>query len=415
MLNEDSEDSSSDDPDDDVPLTGLEPATDEHALEELIPVGLTWMGWPGPLLADDNPSTRLLEPLPDVGLLQDGVLLAQLSAREIARVFLCTCHTLRNRLANAHAVQLGILQHRKLGGGSALEFSARCRHRWLQTDETTWPSMGARALRWLDSLERAPYLDDFVRPSRQKQHRGFDWYCYGPMRPAEEGSVHRQVEDATSFLEVGIGRPRCLTLRIRGAFPQSATHFGRGVFATLSPTTTSTPFRPRRFSCLLRVRLDRSSTRASVGYLILSDGKQWTPTSQGLFGTEAVFLRVDVRPNSRTPSQSYSSAAARSRPPSQLARLFAVDGAMGIERVLVEELRIGSWVQLTMDFDWEEKAVMLSVDDLAAPSWPDGSSHHERKVRFRGECEALGQLSMLSVMDSEEGCTSVSWTDVVCG
>ena len=62
----------------------------------------------------------------------------------------------------------------------------------------------------------------------------------------------------------------------------------------------------------------------------------------------------------------------------------------------------------------EEKAVMLSVDDLAAPSWPEGGPHH-RKVRFRGECEALGQLSMLSVMDSEEGCASVSWTDVVCG
>ena len=274
-------------------------------------------------------------------------------------------------------------------------------------------SVGSRALRWLDALERARYFDDFRRPNLL----GFAWSAYGDLDAAGD---HRSVEDASSpapegedvderpsgWWEDGVGDPiRYLSLRIAQAYAQSYTHFGRGVHARCPP------HRPRHFSCHFRLRLDlvspvtrlrRSASFAHVGYLILSDGVQSTDTSQGLFGTEAVFCSVVIKPNHR-------------------AMLLAVDDCE--ERVIVPELRTGSWGQLCLAFDWEQHAVDITYRDFASASWPEeaspetqstsGSSVNCKRVRFRGKCEQIGQLSLLSTKD--HGHATCAWTDVTLG
>lgn len=117
-----------------------------------------WVGWSRELLPES-----LLEPLEDVGVLRDGALLAQLSASEVARLFLCTCKKLQQRLSTADSLLYGLFIHRRVGFGStAFEVSARCRHEWRENfaGEARSSSIGQRGLFWLDKLERLAYFED---------------------------------------------------------------------------------------------------------------------------------------------------------------------------------------------------------------------------------------------------------------
>ncbi len=378
---------------------------------------LAWTGWPGPLLTSDSCGVRqpsMLEPIPDVGLLQDGAQLAALSARDLVHLFLCTCTTLRRRLSRAEDVMLGILQHRWVGQSTALQVSSRCRHFWRHHAAGSRSCLGARALRWLDRLECAAFFDDLRRPARHPQ-RCLDWQPYGDLVDDQNGD-RREVEAAdddagrhSGWWEEGVGElTRCLSLRIGRTYGQSSTHFGRGAVCRTGDACQQ----PRHFSCLFRLRFDRLSpserarkpTLASVGYLILSDGAPDAPSSHGLFGTEAVFLMILIGPNHR-------------------ARLLAVDDEG--ERVVVPLVRQGSWVQIRLRLDWARRECALTYHDFASASWPEpapdlaalstsgGSVLDPIKLRFRGACSHLGQVSLLSV--SDQGHATCAWTDFVIG
>ena len=390
-----------------------------------------WTGWAGSLLTTCAGEPSLLEPMQDVGLLQDVIHLAVLGPVDLARLFLCTCHTLRKRMLRADDVTFAILQHRKLGlGSSAMEVSARCRHAW-QYNETRGSPAGAHALRWLHEMEGSVF-EDFGTPDadqssstlcpwmpRHSAHKdGFVWAEYGELDDAERGD-RLDVESVSAadgdnachsgFWEAGTGeRAQCISLRISKTYGQSRTHFGRGVQATFPQYLQ---LRPTRFSCLFRLRLDlfsparrrRQATIASVGYLILSDGLPTSSTAHGVFGTEALFVMVLIGPNHR-------------------AKLMAVDG--DVNRTLVPELRIGSWVQLHFTFDWERERIGFRFLDFASASWPEEGSQeaHSRsgsslrmpqELHFRGACRHVGQLTLTSV--SDQGHATCAWTDIAMG
>ena len=117
------------------------------------------------------PSRSLLEPLPEISLLH-GEYSALLSASDMAQLLLGTCKEFRRRFETVDSALLGLLQHRTIGAqtmSSALEVSARCRHQWQHAHH--WPESSplprqpalARALCWLDEMERAYAFDDFRR------------------------------------------------------------------------------------------------------------------------------------------------------------------------------------------------------------------------------------------------------------
>ena len=91
----------------------------------------------------------------------------------------------------------------------------------------------------------------------------------------------------------------------------------------------------------------------------------------------------------------------------------AIDGEGS--RVVVPCLRLGSWMQITLDFDWDAHTFEVGFNDFAAAAWPDQPNvgmveHQSRTLKFRGPCKHLGQLSLLSVSDRAH--TTVSWTDL---
>lgn len=384
-------------------LSPDEPLVVPESTEQLS--ALAWPGWKGPLLA-----ASLLEPVAEVGPLT-GEHLGLLTARDIGRLMLCTCHTLRARLVDVEDVKLGVLQHCRLGGSSALQVSARCRHGWQHQESTA--CVAARALRWLDAMERAVVFEDFRRsPSSsvrddlfwgERNNRGLRWRVYGKLQ--HEGD-RREVEDATAvhegmahngWWEEGVGAARCLSLRICCRYTQCATHYGRGIQASLLPSD----LRPAQLTCLFRVGLDlyggreagqrRPACNSSVGYLVLSDGAVGGESSHGLFGTEAAFMRVAISPSHR-------------------AQLIACHGEQD-SRVVASDLRLSSWLQLSVSFDWGRQEAVVGVTDFAAASWPEADRRSCVSVRFRGPCPCLGQVSLLSVED--RGHATCSWTDLV--
>ena len=99
--------------------------------------------------------------------------------------------------------------------------------------------------------------------------------------------------------------------------------------------------------------------------------------------------------------------------PSHRASLMAMDGEGA--RVVVPNLRLGSWVQITLDLDWDTGMFEIGFADFAAASWPDWphagmAEDQSRRLRFRGACTHIGQLSLLSL--SDRGHATVSWTDL---
>ena len=105
----------------------------------------------------------------------------------------------------------------------------------------------------------------------------------------------------------------CFSLSVAQVYRDTPRNFGRGVTCYvdpppcwdkfgrfgLGPEARVSGFRPHRFSISMRVQKraneqgDRGEHPACVGYVVLSDGRPGARTSQGRFGTEAVFLMID--------------------------------------------------------------------------------------------------------------------------
>lgn len=366
-----------------------------------------WLGWP-PVL-----ERSLLEPCPEVGVLH-GAATALLSARDLARVLLLSCKTLRQRLATATDIKYGLLRHRLIGSLSALEVSAHTRHQWSLAK----PFAGDQALRWLDGLERALFFEDFgsnaILPETTGPAACRQWMQLGPLEaPAEHGEI-RCVELASERSQhtnsgfhsaEGCESARCATLRIARTYGQTTTHFGRGLCTWLVPPAGNEGLRPRNLSFLLRWSIGlydgvggarRGAHESVVGYMVLSDGCPTGSSSQGLFGTEALFLYIHVHANHR-------------------ASLEAVNGANEGMRVITDNIRPDSWLQVRARLDWERHEAFFAVDDFASAHYgveaPPWRQTDEVRVKFRGvPAEGLKQLTLLSVAD--RGHSRVSWTDI---